>query len=535
MPPATSLPIGLRLEALRRELAGARASRRPRAALRSVLSFVMPGRWPPGTAVRGEVLDAAMAAGDLAAARVVFADAGDQPEPVRPGRPGATRRAVAIGLLAPELDPARRRVEEVVAAYLRGELSPPPAGPQPADAADSDASEAAAADAVATASALADGLRARGHRSPVIVATFPGFSPNPYGRLMETANEAFGFAAIHLDRPGEIDAVVAGAAPNGYRVVVHCNAPDRFVPRAHEAAALSAATEAAIARIDAWIAASAILVTSVHNGARLSGDAGTAERRVAQAIADRARLIHVLTASTPRRLAEWIHLDPARVVHVPHPSYAGAYELPPARDEARRRIGVTSDVEIVVGMLGSLTDRKGAPALVEALADVPDPLPDGRRLRLLIGGVLLGPSSEALIRAALADPRVIPRFGSIPDGEIPGLLAAMDVAVVPYSLLNSGWLHLALTFAIPVIAPADGTAAEIVRPAALRLFAADGSTLAETLASAGELATREARAAAAASVAELGADGLSWRFAEAVRSALAAATAAGDSSSAVDP
>jgi beta-1,4-mannosyltransferase len=534
MSPPNGLPIGLRLEVLRRELAVALAVRRPRPAVRSLLSLVAPGRWPPGAAVRGEVLDAAMAAGDLAAARVLFADAGDEPEPVGPGRPGATRRAVAIGMLAPELDPARRRIEEVVAAYLRGELSPPP-GSQPAEAAGSGATEASSADWAATASALAAGLRASGHRNPVIVATFPGFSPNPYGRLMETAYEAFGFAAIHLDRTEEIDAVVGGAAPNGYRVVVHCNAPDRFVPRAREAAVLSAATDSAIARIDAWIAAGAILVTSVHNGARLSGDAGAAERRVAQAIADRARLIHVLTASTPRRLADWIHLDPARVVHVPHPSYAGAYELPPARDEARRRIGVTSDADIVVGLRGSLTDRKGAPALVEALADVPDPLPDGRRLRLLLGGVLLGPSSEGLIRAAFADPRVIPRFGSIPDAEIPSLLAAIDVAVVPYSLLNSGWLHLALTFAIPVIAPADGTAAEIVRPAALRLFEADGPTLAEALASAGELATPEARVAAAASVAELGADGLSWRFAEAVRSALAAGAAAGDTSSPVDP
>ena len=170
-----------------------------------------------------------------------------------------------------------------------------------------------------------------------------------------------------------------------------------------------------------------------------------------------------------------------------------------------------------MGLIGSLYGRKGGLALIEAFTAVPDPLPDGRTARLLLAGSLAA-NGEALIRASCDDARIITRFGYVPDEELPGFLAALDVAVVPYGqYLNSGWLILALTAGVPAIAAAGGTAAKVVRPEALRSFdpALPGS-LTEALADIATLATPEARAAARASVAELDVLTTSARFVEAL-------------------
>ena len=89
---------------------------------------------------------------------------------------------------------------------------------------------------------------------------------------------------------------------------------------------------------------------------------------------------------------------------------------------------------------------------------------------------------------------------------------------MPYGqYLNSGWLNLALTAGVPAIAPAGGTAAEVVRPEALRTFDPQiHGALTEALADAPRLATPEARAAARASVADLDAATISARFVEAL-------------------
>jgi glycosyltransferase involved in cell wall biosynthesis len=210
---------------------------------------------------------------------------------------------------------------------------------------------------------------------------------------------------------------------------------------------------------------------------------------------------------------------------VPHPNYDEVLGLPADRGQARRSLDVAAATdgeggEVLIGLVGSLYGRKGAIALIEAFEAVPDPLPDGRRLRLLLAGSLAA-NGEALIRAACDDERIITRFGYVPDEDLPRLLAALDVAVVPYGqYLNSGWLNLALSASVPAIAPERGTAREVVRPEALRTFNPDTSgSLTKALADAPSLATPEARAAARASVASLDASTISERFVEALLAA----------------
>jgi glycosyltransferase involved in cell wall biosynthesis len=466
-------------------------------------------RLPP--ALRAEVLDEAVLAGDTDAAGLVLDDLASAPRAGRAGSPDAVRRAAAIEVAASRVPAPQRAIELAVAAYLRGAY----AAPRSAHAATMPAGDAARS--------AADRLRLAGHHQPAIVVNFPGFRNNPYSTLMEQAYADAGMAALHVHRALDIDAVVAGGPASGYRTIVHANAPNRFLqPDTPSDGDLSSGD--ALRRIDAWLDAGASLVWTIHNGPRLSGPRGLDEQIVAQGIADRAVLVHILTASTPAVLDGWVRLDASRTIHVAHPSYDGAYPDPPARDEARRRIGLDTgqgaDGVLVAGMIGYLGERKHGSLLLDALDRVPEPMPDGRGLRLVIGGPLAAGRHEPLIRRALADPRVITRLGFMPDAEMVAIVGALDVAVLSYQQLNSAWLHLALTHGVPAIAPAGGTAREVVRPGALREFHdGDPSSLASALAGAGSLANPQARALARSSITHLVARALSERLASAIRAA----------------
>ena len=452
------------------------------------------------------MLDEAVARGDVDAARIVLTETASAS---RPGTPEALRRAAAVDVEARTLVGRERETELAVARFLRGELprAEPPAPRRPGDAG-------------ALARRASEELRAGGHARPMIVATFPGFHANPFSRLMELAYPRHGLAAVDVWSVAEIDEVVDGREGGGYAAVLHVNGPDRLLQdsRPETDSEVLAAADRAVARLDAWMAAGVALITTIHNGPMLRDRRANAEQRVAQAIVDRASLVHVLTASTPEALDGWLDLSKAAVVHVPHPNYDEVLGAPADRNDARRSIDVAVATdgeggEILVGLVGSLYGRKGAIALVEAFTSVPDPLPDGRRLRLLLAGSLAA-NGEALIRASCDDERIITRFGYVPDEDLPRLLAALDVAVVPYGqYLNSGWLNLALTVGVPAIAPSRGTAREVVHPGALLIFDPDApGSLTAALADAPSLATPAARTAARESVAALDARTISERF-----------------------
>ena len=169
----------------------------------------------------------------------------------------------------------------------------------------------------ASAIAAAAGLRVAGHDRPLIVATFPGFLANPFSRLMEQAYAGNGLAAVHV--------VSHGRDPGRHRRSRgRCvwrrsprQRPRRFLlgtPAASEADALAAAA-GIVDQLDGWLAAGVPLVTTIHNGPMLRDLRAEAERRVAQAIVDRASLVHLLTASTPAVLDGWLDLAAALGPH----------------------------------------------------------------------------------------------------------------------------------------------------------------------------------------------------------------------------
>lgn len=191
---------------------------------------------------------------------------------------------------------------------------------------------------------------------------------------------------------------------------------------------------------------------------------------------------------------------------VPHGSYAGVYRPGRSRAEVREELGIDGD-RFVFLHLGDMRAYKDLAVLLGAFraADLPD-------AALVVAGTPADRGSEAEVReAAAGDPRVVLRFGFVPEEGVSELYDAADAAVVARSDGGtSGSLILALSFGKAVVA-ADRPAyrALVGVDAAGWLFApGDADSLRDALERAGRAAPAELGAKCRAALAR--ADALDW-------------------------
>lgn len=138
---------------------------------------------------------------------------------------------------------------------------------------------------------------------------------------------------------------------------------------------------------------------------------------------------------------------------VPHGNYRLAYPQGVDRRTAREYLGISADVTLLC-FVGRIRPYKNVTALVRAFRHLP-----GDNLRLLVAGE---PEPDRIVteiqQAAGTDERVLMRPGFIPEEQIPFLLGASDLLVLPYrAVLNSGTALLGLSFGRPVLAPRLGS------------------------------------------------------------------------------
>jgi glycosyltransferase involved in cell wall biosynthesis len=146
-------------------------------------------------------------------------------------------------------------------------------------------------------------------------------------------------------------------------------------------------------------------------------------------------------------------------VVIPHGSYIGLYGPPRDQAASRAALGLLADGPLLLN-IGTLRPYKN----IEGLIDAFGALPVASRGALLITGAAKSAAyAEELGRRAAAVPGVELRAKFIADEELPSYLAAADIVVLPYrSLLTSGILLWALSYARPVVAPAFGPVHELV-------------------------------------------------------------------------
>ncbi|MDH7487445.1 MAG: oligosaccharide flippase family protein [Anaerolineae bacterium] len=193
------------------------------------------------------------------------------------------------------------------------------------------------------------------------------------------------------------------------------------------------------------------IVYTVHNvwqheqqGRRLYRLASRFVLRIADAV-------HVHSEPAREELLRSFHCR-APVVVIPHGNYMDWYANACSRQVARQRLGLPAEAFVYLS-LGQVRPYKGLEELLEAFANLTE-----RESILLIAGRTQPAEYGEQVRAwAAKDPRVRLHLDYVPDEEVQFYMNSADVAVLPYrQATTSGAAILALSFGLPVIAPAQG-------------------------------------------------------------------------------
>jgi glycosyltransferase involved in cell wall biosynthesis len=197
-------------------------------------------------------------------------------------------------------------------------------------------------------------------------------------------------------------------------------------------------------------------VAIVHNP--VDHDGGVLRRMAARSVLGRCQALFTHAESLERNLA-------AAYPGVPK----GSYPFPstqvkplPQAPAARSRLGLPSDRKVAVFM-GLIRPYKGVDILIDAVSK----LPEGSNWYVLVAGEPWG-GLESELRQKVRDPGLSERVRLdlqwVPEDEIPLLLAAADLVVLPYrSGSQSAVAPMALAAGVPVLSTSVGGLPEIIR------------------------------------------------------------------------
>ena len=197
-------------------------------------------------------------------------------------------------------------------------------------------------------------------------------------------------------------------------------------------------------------------VAVVHNPA--DHDAGFRQRLAARLVLGRCQALFTHARALEDGLAAVNPGAPIASYPLPPPNLD---ELP-STDKARASLGLPADRRLAM-FLGLIRPYKGVDLLLEAIAR----LPAGSDWFLVVAGEPWGDLGDRLsqqVRRLGISDRVRLEFGWVPEPEVPRLLAAADLVVLPYrSGSQSAVAPLALGAGVPVLSTAVGGLSEVVR------------------------------------------------------------------------
>lgn len=193
------------------------------------------------------------------------------------------------------------------------------------------------------------------------------------------------------------------------------------------------------------------ILWTVHNSLPHDTAYDAAAQRLHQELADLADVVHVLRPATATAVADDYRIPPERTVVVPHSSYHGVYGRGLDRVAARAALDVTASVGVL--FFGHLRPYKGLRHLYDAMRATRSA---GTDAGLLLAGK---PSGDAATQAAALADDGVPVTSALrfmDDDEVATWFSAADVVVLPYErILNSGTMHLASTYGVPVVLPGE--------------------------------------------------------------------------------
>ncbi len=182
------------------------------------------------------------------------------------------------------------------------------------------------------------------------------------------------------------------------------------------------------------------IVVTVHNVEPHEG--GVFRRLANRAVLPWAHVLVVHSERNRQAIEKVAGGRPVRVI--PHGALSLSAALP-SREEARARLGLPRDAEVVLAF-GNIRPYKGLATLIEAFACVRRRRPHAR---LVIAGQPWGPWEpyQRMIRAHGLDGAATTMLGFIPEETAAALFAAADVVALPYTHFDgqSGVATLALS------------------------------------------------------------------------------------------
>jgi len=197
-------------------------------------------------------------------------------------------------------------------------------------------------------------------------------------------------------------------------------------------------------------------VAVVHNPA--DHDAGFHQRLAARLILGRCQALFTHARVLEEGLAAVYPGTPT----ASHPLPSADLGALPSADEARTVLGVPTDCRVAL-FLGLIRPYKGVDLLLDAISRQPA----GSDWVLLVAGEPWGNLGDRLsqqVRRLGISDRVRLELGWVPETEVPRLLAAADLVVLPsLSGSQSAVAPLALGVGVPVLSTAVGGLPEVVR------------------------------------------------------------------------
>ena len=197
------------------------------------------------------------------------------------------------------------------------------------------------------------------------------------------------------------------------------------------------------------------IVWTLHNIGDHDGHKGRLEMLFHRRFVELCDSVICHCAATRLLAIEAYGLTPAlhdRLHVVPHGNYTGWYADTLGRDAARAALGLSATDRVFL-FVGQVRGYKGVDELLDVFRSI-----DAPDARLIVAGRPNRIQTQTgLERQAAADPRVTLALGLVPDDRMQVYLRAADAVVLPYrDVLTSGSAILAMTFGLPVIAPAIG-------------------------------------------------------------------------------
>lgn len=327
----------------------------------------------------------------------------------------------------------------------------------------------------------------------VVIAYYPQSPGNPYEKMLYSAAEKRGITAIPVDDLSPL--VDSRLADLGERLVVHVHWTAPILGPGISPGEARDMGKKFLNHVEELQKHGARLVWTVHNVMPHECRFPDEEAAFRQELADRADLLHVMCERTAEFVSAYYTLPQEKMRVVAHPGYVDVYPNIVDQPRARAELGLKPD-HTVFCFLGGIRPYKGVDRLLDAFDRVAQAKPESRLI--VVGPPGRFPEIETLADRCEADARIIGNFNRIADADVQIYMNAADVVVLPHrSVLNSGSVMLAFSFARPVIAPAAGCVADLLTPDVSMTFDLDDpNALTQTMLRADELKADRYREAA---------------------------------------